>query len=391
MWHPPAKAGSRHRGTRHRRVRPHLFPDASEPLRDQGPKRVIHFIHGPDRLLGREAVLAITADLDPSGSNTTWLDGRETSFAKVASAVGAASFFDSPRIVVVTDLLVRTSRESETGGATGQVEERTGGGRAELESLISSVPEAHHLIIFEPTLISIPATLKKVAPRVKVVSTDPPRGPALIAWINATAHQVETRIDRHAAQRLAETLFPQTWHRKPSNARYDRPPDLALLKTEIEKLALAAHPGPITVDHLALLTPAAPDQRVFRFLDAALTGDLRTGLDELEGLLAGGEEPAMLLAQLLGQVELATVAASAGGKSADTVARDLGSVAPGRISSVMTTIRGQTHHALSTAGAAARADRDLKTGRVRKPEDALRDLVLTLATLRPGASSYGPV
>jgi DNA polymerase-3 subunit delta len=224
-----------------------------------------------------------------------------------------------------------------------------------------------------------------------VIAGEPPRGPGLIAWITAAALQIGTRIDRRAAQRLAETLYPQTWHRKASNPRYDRPPDLALFKTEIEKLALAAHPGEIAVDHIALLTPAAPDQRVFRFLDAALKGDLRTGLDELERLLAGGEEPAMLLAQLLGQMELATVAATAGGKNADTVARDLGSIAPGRISSVMATIRGQSPRAISAAGAAAQADRNLKTGQVRKPEDALRDLVLALATLGPDASSYSSV
>ena len=47
----------------------------------------------------------------------------------------------------------------------------------------------------------------------------------------------------------------------------------------------------------------------------------------------------MLLAQLLGQMELTTVAAAAGGKNADAVARDLGTVAPGRLSSVMAATR----------------------------------------------------
>ena len=219
---------------------------------------MIYFIHGPDRLLAREAVLTTAAEFDPSGSNTTWLDGRETSFGGVASAVGAASFFDSPRVVVVADLLVRANRESESGEATAGVEERTGRGRAEIESLVSAVPESHHLIFFEPTLTSVPAMLKTAAPGLKVIAGEPPRGPALIAWIEATAQRAETRIDRRTAQRLAETLYPQTWQRKPSNPRYDRPPDLALLRAEIEKLALAAHPGPITVEQVALLTPAGP-------------------------------------------------------------------------------------------------------------------------------------
>jgi DNA polymerase III delta subunit len=350
---------------------------------------VIYFIHGPDRLLARQAVLAIAADFDPSGSNTTWLDGRETSFAGVASAVGAASFFDSPRVVIVTDLLVRTSRDAETDPSTGGIEDRSGRGRAELESLVCAVPESHHLIIFEPALTSVPAMFKTAAPGVKLIAGEPPRGPALLTWIESAALQAECRIDRRTAQRLAETLFPQTWQRKPSNPRYDRPPDLALLKAEIEKLALAAHPGPITVDHVALLTPSVPDQRVFRFLDAALMGDLRAGLDELERLIAGGEEPAMLLAQLLGQMELATVASAAGGRNGDAVARDLGAVAPGRLTSVMNATRRQAPRSHYTAGAGVLADRNLKTGRVRKPEDALRDLVLALATFTPDPSIGG--
>ena len=125
---------------------------------------MIYFIHGPDRLLGRQAVLAIAADFDPSGSNTTWLDGRETSFAGVASAVGAASFFGSPRVVIVTDLLVRASKDAESGEPTSGLEERSGRGRAELESLVSAVPDSHHLIIFEPTLTSVPAIFKSTTP-----------------------------------------------------------------------------------------------------------------------------------------------------------------------------------------------------------------------------------
>ena len=68
---------------------------------------MIYFIHGPDRLLAREAVQAITDRLDPSGSNTSWLDGRQIELADVAAAIGAASFFAAPRVVVVTDLLFR--------------------------------------------------------------------------------------------------------------------------------------------------------------------------------------------------------------------------------------------------------------------------------------------
>jgi DNA polymerase III delta subunit len=352
---------------------------------------LIYFVHGPDRLLARGAVLSIAAEIDPSGSSTTLLDGREASFTDVAAAVGAASFFDSPRVVIVTDLLVRSTRDSEAGESAGGAEDRAGRGRAELESLVSAVPESHHLIFCEPTMASVPAVLKATATEAKVIAGEPPRGAELIAWIDAVAIEAESGIDRRTAQRLAETLYPQTWQRKPSNPRYDRPPDLALLKAEIEKLATAAHPGPITADHIGLLTPTAPNQRVFRFLDASLMGDLRSALDELERLIAAGEEPAMLLAQLLGQMELATVVAAADKRNADAIARDLGGVTAGRLSSVMAINRRQEPRTACTAGTGALADRNLKTGRVRKPEDALRDLVLELATFTPGTSSGGSV
>ena len=348
---------------------------------------MIHFVHGPDRLLAREAVLGIVSELDADGSNTSWLDGREVSFADVATAVGAATFFYSPRIVVVTDLLVRTGRDSDSTQSTDGDEERTGRGRAEIVSLVAAVPESHHLVFFEPNLGSVPAAFKNAAPGAKVIAGDPPRGSALLAWIEAAAIQAKSSIDRRAAQRLAETLFPQSWDRKPSSPRYDRPPDLALLKAEIDKLALAAYPGRITVDEVELMTPGAPDQRVFQFLDAALAGDLRPGLDRLERLIAGGEEPAMLLAQLLGQIELTTIAAAAGGKNADSVARDLGTVAPGRMSAVMAATRRLAPRAAYSAPTAAMSDRNVKTGRVRKPEDALRDLVLALAAPPPSGSS----
>jgi DNA polymerase III delta subunit len=350
---------------------------------------VIYFIHGPDRLLARESALAIAAGLDPDGSNTSWLDGRETSFAGVASAIGAASFFGSPRIVIVTDLLIRASRDSDHAESTSGDRERADRGRGELESLVSAVPESHHLVFLEPSLTSVPVVMRTAAPGVRVIAGDPPRGSSLIAWIEAAALRAESRIDRRAAQRLAESLFPQSWDRKPSNPRYDRPPDLALLTSEIDKLALAAHPDPITVSQIAELTPGGPEQRVFRFLDSALAGDLRSGLDELERLVAGGEEPAMLLAQLLGQVELAAVTVVGNGKTADAVARDLNSVAVGRVSAVMATTRRQPPHVTDPTGTGVLADRNLKTGRFRKPEDALHDLMLALASSASGRSSSG--
>jgi hypothetical protein len=84
---------------------------------------------------------------------------------------------------------------------------------------------------------------------------------------------------------------------------------------------------------------------------------------------------------------LATVTAAAGSKNADAVARDLGTVAPGRLSAVVAATRRRAPQEAHFADTGAVADRNLKTGRVRNPEDALRDLVLALAAPPPGGPS----
>jgi DNA polymerase III delta subunit len=350
---------------------------------------MIYFIHGPDRLLAREAALRIVGEVDPDGSSTSWLDGRETTIDGIVSAIRTTTFFGAPRVVVVSDLFARAGRESDGIEPSETVEATRLRGAPGLEALISAVPDQNTLVLFEPNLQSVPASFKSTAPRAAIIAAEPPRGSALLEWLERSALRAKSRIDRRTAQQLAQTLYPQTWDRKPNNPRYDRPPDLEHLSQEVEKLALAAHPGPITSEHIGALTSNGPDQKVFRFLDAALAGDLRAGLQELERLTAAGDEPAMLLAQLLGQVELAPVGWTAGAKSADVVARDLGAIAPGRVSAVMASTRRQGSRARRAAQIGSEVDRNLKTGRIRRPADALHHMLLGLRTGEPEQSS-GP-
>jgi DNA polymerase III delta subunit len=340
---------------------------------------VIYFIHGPDRLLARQAAQAIISELDPDGSNTSWLDGRESSLAAVAAAVATVSFFGATRVVVVTDLFPRAGSDPSGSDPATAGDDRRGRGHPEIGALVAAVPEDHALVLLEPTLSSPPTSIRAAAPGATVIGSAPPRGDALLKWIADAADRAGARIDRRAAQLLAETLYPQTWERAANNPRFDRPPDMALISREIEKLATAAHPGPISAELIRELTPGGADQRVFRFLDAAAGGELRQALGELERLHNAGDEPAMTLAQLLGQIELGAVAGAGRGKDAGSVARELGSVTAGRMSAVMSSASRRGARDVESLSAAVRADRRLKTGEVRTPADALHDLVLALA------------
>ena len=80
---------------------------------------MIYFVHGPDRYLARESALAIAHELDPDGSNTTWLDGRETTPERLIADIGAVTFFDAPRVVIVSDLLGRSGRDPAPDDSVG--------------------------------------------------------------------------------------------------------------------------------------------------------------------------------------------------------------------------------------------------------------------------------
>ena len=341
---------------------------------------MIAFIHGPDRLFARAAALAHARAIDPDESNTTWIDAREAATNQIINTIGAASFFGAPRVVVVSSLLTRTSRDSKSSRAD-----------ADLKALLAAVPVDNCLILFEPDLDAPPTAIKSATPAVTILGGEPPRGVALLAWIEEAAERAGTRINRRTAQLLAETIYPQTWDRKPSSPRYDRPPEMALLREEVEKLALASYPDAITRDHILALVPSGPDQRVFRFLDASTAGNIEAAHRELERLLIAGEEPTMLLAQLLGQAELMAIASQSARRDHDTIARDLGTVTPSRMAAVASSAQRHRLPAAASLDIAAAIDRSLKTGRIRRPGDALYQLMLAMAAPEPapGAGRSG--
>lgn len=340
---------------------------------------LIYFVHGPDRLLARTAAKSLAAAADPAGLATSWLDGRQVSIERIIAESGTRSFFAEPRVVIVTELIGAAGGGQTQGDTAESGTTRRGKANADLERLFTAVPEDHHLILLEPDLNGPPAVLKTLSGTIQIVASEPPRGAALIKWIETSARDAGAAIEPNAARQLAQLLFPQTWERKPTNPRYDVPPDLTMLQQEIEKLAVAAHPGAITISLVRSLVAANADGRLFRFLEAAFAGDVRVAAPELQQLLAAGEEPAAILAQFLGQIEIAAVVAAAGARDPASVARDLGSVTSGRVSAASSMVRRHPETAALAIKSGAEIDRALKTGRIRRPESAVHDLMLQLA------------
>ena len=333
---------------------------------------------GPDPAIAREAAIAAARRADPGGDNTTWHDA-DASVSQLAASAGSVGFF-GPRVMIVTDLLARAAKGAGEGDAPSSARSKPA---LDLAPLLGGVPAQNLLVLLDPALASVPAAIRKLLPNdAEVLSAEPLRGRALLAWMSSVAAESGGSLDEPVARLVAESLYPQHWQAKPANPRYDRPPDMARLHHEVEKLALAASPGPVEARHVLALTAGHEQENLFGFIDAAIAGDLGRATKELDRLVASGEDPGMLVAQLLQQAELAAVGGEAGRHDPVAVGRDLGLPNPQRMGGVMRSIRGAGTHPRDLLAAATETDRMLKQGRLRQPEDGLAHLLSLLAAKR---------
>lgn len=335
---------------------------------------MIALVHGPDAALARAAVEKLVAANDPAETDTTRFDGRSVTLGEVVAAVATVGFFGGARVVIVSDLMSRASKASgQDADRDDNSVAKSSTGSFDFAALFSSVPHQNLLVLVDPTLSTVPAAVKRAAPAdVQIVAAQPPRGAALVNMIVGMAKAADGEIDSATARLLAELLYPQTWNSRPNNPRYDRPPDTERIHQEVEKLVLHAHPRRITADHVRQLVSGVPDDRVFRFIEAATAGELNVAMMELEKLLEIGEEPARLTAQLHQQIELAVVAVSAGRIDPVDVGRALGLSNPNRMLGVSQASHRKNREATFAAlDEAVAADRKLKQGHLRWPLDAL--------------------
>ena len=131
------------------------------PVAPTGSGRgVIVFVHGPDATLARDLARAAALEADSTGENTSWLDGKDVTLQQIIGAVGTVSFFGGGRVVVVSDFLAKSGGEGE----------RATKANAQIDVLVSAVPDGSTLVLLESTLGSPPAALKAAVPQLQVRS-----------------------------------------------------------------------------------------------------------------------------------------------------------------------------------------------------------------------------
>jgi DNA polymerase III delta subunit len=334
---------------------------------------MIAIVLGPDDILVRDAIREILRYRDPSGDNTSKFDGRSVKPGEVHTAAASAGFFGVGRVVIVEDFLARYAKGTGKS-ASGP----------DWSALFGAVPAENTLLLVDPSLASVPAAVKKALPKDAVIRLgDPPRGRDFLQWMISAARDEQTELGDREAKLLAERLYPQSWAQKANNPTYDRPPNLGLVRQEIARLALSAWPGKITTALIETEVDRGDDDKIFKFLDAAASGNLSVALAELDRLLVAGEDPGRLLSQLAQNIELSIVVASAGSRSPADVGKDIGINNPNRMTVIARGIQGISASRLRGALAAVTAaDRRIKRGELKDQIDGLYEALTSIAALR---------
>jgi DNA polymerase-3 subunit delta len=228
-------------------------------------------LFGDEPFLKRQ-VLAVLKEQVLSGDDAefsvTVFDGREAPLVEVLDALATRALFGGGRHLVVVD----------------EADDFVSENRAALEDYVASPRAASLLVLDVKQWPSTTRLAKAVAAGGLAVECKFPAPARLAKWLAGWAKR------RHAATlepAAAEGLIEST------------EPDLGLLDQELAKLAaLAGNDGAITPELVRQSVGGWRVQTAWEMLDAALAGDARTALVQLDRLLISGEVPIALLAQI---------------------------------------------------------------------------------------------
>ena len=333
---------------------------------------MLFVILGSDRALARHVLNKQLAQLDPTGMDTDRIDASTNSYDALFAAVTAAPFFGSHRVIVLSGLLALSASKGGRGSKA-----KTD---SDVARLISAIPETTNLILFDPELSELNASLKKQLPDgISVSVNEAPRGAALIELAQRYASDNGAKLDKANARAVLDRLFPAYWPQAPMNRAFDKPPSVEQLESEITKLALAAYPDSITIEIINEMIPQRSEERIFPLLDAVIAGNQRGALVEAENAQRSGEDAGRTMAQLYQQIELA-VAAKSPGRPSDPLqaGRALGLANANRMRKVdQATQRARVAPARQLR-LALEHDRKMKTGQLRNPDEGLVDLVVRI-------------
>jgi DNA polymerase-3 subunit delta len=249
-----------------------------EELRQElgrGELRPAYLVAGEEPLLRDEAVAAIREAVlgdGPADFNLDRLEGSSVTPDLLLAALRTLPALAARRLVLL--------REPEAGRAIAR-----GLGEALEQALAELDAEATSVMVVVAARVDGRARWVKAFPSGARVSCDPPRrARELVAFAHAEAERQGVRLDRGAAELLAERVGPQ----------------LLMLRQEIAKAVLRAGPRArkVTRAHVAEGAADVAEEPIWDLTDAIGEGRGPDALGVLARLLRAGAAPPALLGSL---------------------------------------------------------------------------------------------
>ncbi|MDG3003966.1 DNA polymerase III subunit delta [Paludisphaera mucosa] len=231
--------------------------------------RPVYVVYGDDAYLRREAIRrSIREEIpgDEADVGVVRFEGASAKLADVVDELRTLPFFSKRRVALVeeADPFVTAYRK-------------------ELEAYVDAPSSSGCLILAVRTWPSNTRLAKSAAKAGLPIDCSSPSESDLIRWLPAYATRAESKLGPDAAKLLLELVGPE----------------LGILVAEVEKLAIAtAHVGEIRREDVARFVEAGRIEEIWDVVNAATEGRGEQAARLLDDLIAKGEHPVKLLAQM---------------------------------------------------------------------------------------------
>jgi DNA polymerase-3 subunit delta len=235
------------------------------------PVGAVCAVFGDESFLKRQALAQIKGQVlagDDAEFSVTVFDGREAAMRDVLDALAARALFGGGRHLVVVE----------------EGDDFVSQNRGALEDYVSHAKSDSVLVLDVKQWASTTRLAKALANGGLQVECKFPPPARLAKWlVGWSKSRHNALLDPAAAELLVDSVES----------------DMGLLDQELAKLAASAGPGgAVTTELVSQSVVGWRAQTAWAMLDAALAGESRTALVQLDRLLLAGEVPIALLAQI---------------------------------------------------------------------------------------------
>lgn len=331
----------------------------------------VYLLYGQNSVALDDRVHELRKELDAGGLGAVALDLLTATYDEIATACHSAPFFGAGRIVILSNVSIMSGKGPRR--TSNQVE------WSELERLITTTPETTTLVLRADENLASSSVIVKAAKKLgwQVETFPVPRGEELARWVAERGQREGVSFSKGAAILMLSRLYPTSWRQE---SRFDTTViDTRLIATEVEKLACATDDGRVDEELVRTLVADRSGVTAFRLNDLTYSGQTGPALQELEQVLASGDEPERIIAQLASEAVGLQASSRVGDFDSASVSKVSG-ISEGRLRMLRQKPVASNDRAIrAIAERLRRAEWLVKTGRTSRTASVIVPVVGTVA------------